>query len=193
MAVGDNPSHPAGAPVANHQGDFNGGVQNLPHFLENWLKNPANSISYNTNISGSFIQLKRSYYATAPNTQLPEKVGTTPNPAPVHAYSPRGIFGQPQGYPTTNTQGRAPYYEVPTRNWGFDVGLLSQTPDLFSNQFVLPSSGKPNEFFREVDRGDEWIQTLLCAKVVTGNNGPTPPAINQDQRPTQFCANNQGA
>jgi hypothetical protein len=186
MAVGDNPSHPQSGAVGGefHAGDFNGGVQNLPHFIENWIIPPGtadNPPSYDTNISGSFIQLKRSYYATAPNTQLPRVAANS---------QPGGIFSNPQKYPTGNTQGRAPYYEVPKRKWGFDVGLLSQTPDLFSNQFVLPSTGRPNEFFREVDRSDKWVQTLLCAKVA---DGPGAPAINQDQRPTQFCANNQGA
>ena len=36
MAVGDNPSRP---PRAGDDGDFNGGVANLPHFLENWHSN----------------------------------------------------------------------------------------------------------------------------------------------------------
>jgi hypothetical protein len=186
MAVGDNPSHQAG-PVGGepHDGDFNGGVQNLPHFIENWINPPgrgANPPSFNTNISGSFIQLKRSYYATAPNTQLPRIAARAQQ---------GGIFSYPQKYPTGNTQGRAPYYEVPQRNWGFDVGLLSQVPDLFSNQFVLPPTGKPNEFFREVARSDEWVQTLLCARALNRQaTAVVGPAINPDQRPTQFCANN---
>jgi hypothetical protein len=188
MAVGDNPSHPQSNDVGGefHAGDFNGGVQNLPHFIENWIIEPGTGNdppSYDTNISGSFIQLKRSYYATAPNTQLPRRA---------QGSQPGGIFSNPQTYPTGNTQGRAPYYEVPKRKWGFDVGLLSQTPDLFSNQFVLPSTGRPNEFFREVDRSDKWLQTLLCARVVTANGTGGSAAINQDQRPNQFCANNQG-
>jgi hypothetical protein len=186
MAVGDNPSHQAG-PVGGepHDGDFNGGVQNLPHFIENWINPPGtgnNPPSYNTNISGSFIQLKRSYYATAPNTQLP-RIATRAQAG--------GIFNiYKQTYPTGNTNGRAPYYEVPQRNWGFDVGLLSQVPDLFSNQFVLPPTGKPNEFFREVDRSDEWVQTLLCSKGLDRQGDVRSPAINPDQRPLQFCRSN---
>jgi hypothetical protein len=180
MAVGDNPSHPpANIKSTPHAGDFNGGFQNLPRFLENWTT--PTGATFNANISGSFIQIKRSYYATAPNTQLPVMRSGFP------FYPRREPFNYPQGYPTGNTEGRAPYYERPTRTWGFDVGLLSQVPDLFSNQFVLPNPGKPNEFFREVPRSDEWVQTLMCAKTVEDGAVTNKRAINQDQRPTQFC------
>ncbi|HAJ60830.1 MAG TPA: hypothetical protein DCP31_17475 [Cyanobacteria bacterium UBA8543] len=192
MAVGDSPSHPRIITPFSHAGDFNGGVQNLPRFLENWIQTSAtDSPLFNTNISGSFIQIKRSYYATAPFTQLSE--GSFPTYP-----TTRSIFGiYKQGYPTNNTSGKAPYYEIPNRNWGFDVGLLAQVPDLFSNQFVLAPTGKPNEFFREVNRNDEWVQTLLCAKIIDDPT-VTPPiatsvAVNSDQRPNQFCQSRSGS
>jgi hypothetical protein len=58
---------------------------------------------------------------------------------------------------------KAPYYRAPERRWGYDVGLLSQTPDLFARRFSSPSAGIPNEYYREVGRDDEWITQLLCA------------------------------
>ena len=48
------------------EGQGNGGLQNLVRFLENWKKPTAKA----TNISGSFIQLERSKYATAPQQQI---------------------------------------------------------------------------------------------------------------------------
>ncbi|MFB8794204.1 MAG: hypothetical protein U7126_08250 [Microcoleus sp.] len=58
MVVGSNdtPSRSLG-----NVGDFNGGLQNLPRFLESW-----DSGAVSTNIQGSFIQFGRSAYNTAP-------------------------------------------------------------------------------------------------------------------------------
>ena len=86
-----------------------------------------------------------------------------------------------------------PFYTPPSRQWGFDVGLLSQIPDLFAQTFTLPPSNKPNEFFREVSRDDKWVKTLLCAKTIninpsSGNISLTNTnAISDDQRPQDFC------
>ncbi|NEQ22781.1 MAG: hypothetical protein F6K28_27095, partial [Microcoleus sp. SIO2G3] len=167
MATGDNPSHPA---FGDHEGDFNGGLPNLPRFIENWQ-------GINTQINGSFIQIKRSSYATAPNTQLPN---TTETVAPFENY--------PQVYTTGNNFGKTPSFEPPERTWGFDVGLLSQLPDLFAKQFTAPPAEKPNEFFREVSREDDWVKTLLCAKTLDGGN----VAINDNQRPNDFCDDKTG-
>jgi hypothetical protein len=153
MAVGDSPTRPtgySGAPVP----EFNGGMPNLPVFLEDWERrrngtpNPAVS-----SISGSFIQIKRSAYATAPFLSI------------LNTNSGRGggIFGYPQAYASATSQGRSPYYYAPTRQWGFDVALLSQLPDLFSQQITTPSAGEPNKFYREVSQDDPWAKTLLCA------------------------------
>lgn len=68
----------------------------------------------------------------------------------------------------------------PARKWQYDVGLLSQTPDLFSQKLVTISSSLPNEYFRELSRDDEWIKTLLCAK----NTATNAYAIDRDQRPS---------
>ncbi len=197
LATGNNPDHPAdtigtGTTAVNHEGDFNGGLANLPHFLENWYKSNPPNAQWSTIINGSFIQLKRSVYATAPFTQLP--TGTT-------TAGPGGPFNYPvgQGYPqvyrTQNTKGKMPSYLTPGRQWGFDLGLLSQIPDLFSQQFVLPPTEQPNEFFREVDRNDTWVQALLCAKIPDPTNPDTVTsthAINDNERPGSFCQSKTG-
>jgi len=123
MAVGDSPTRPTGysdAPVS----EFNGGMPNLPVFLEDWERKKSGNPAVSS-ISGSFIQIKRSAYATAPFLSiLDAKVGRG-----------GGIFGYPQAYASATSQvpgpmgtprGRSPYYYPPTRQWGFDVALLSQ-------------------------------------------------------------------
>ncbi|MFM6395305.1 hypothetical protein, partial [Planktothrix sp.] len=42
-----------------------------------------------------------------------------------------------------------------------------QAPDLFAQKFTAPSTETPSNFFREVSRDDEWVEALLCSKVVT--------------------------
>ncbi|MBD1908847.1 MULTISPECIES: hormogonium polysaccharide biosynthesis protein HpsA [Cyanophyceae] len=172
-AGGDSPNNGA-------RNEQNGGLQNFVRFLENWKANiPAR-------ISGSFIQFKRSAYATAPF----KAVTTTLTP-------PTSPFGYTKLYSTTISSinptnpdlgGGSPFYVEPNRFWGFDVALLSQIPDLFSQRFTTPSAGDPNEFYREVGRDDEWVKTLLCAKQASNN----APAIDPDQRPAAFCVQKTG-
>ncbi|WP_375474047.1 hormogonium polysaccharide biosynthesis protein HpsA [uncultured Nostoc sp.] len=152
--------------------EINGGLHNFVRFLENW-----NGI--NANINGSFIQFKRSIYASAPFQVL-----VRPGPATVAATSStpsalsstanidsiffRTLYSTRPGYTsdstfTTNGAGEAPYYMPPNRNWGFDVALLAQNPDLFAQRFVTPAADPPSEYFREVGRDDLWVKTLLCA------------------------------
>ena len=110
------------------------------------------------NIKGSFIQFKRSAYATAPFAQKR-------NASPSVNLS---IFG----HNLNNTPGgNLPYYNAPNRQWGYDVGLLSQPPDLFAQRFTLRSTNRPNEFFREIGRDDDWIKTLLCAAQASDGKG----------------------
>ncbi|MDJ0553985.1 MAG: hormogonium polysaccharide biosynthesis protein HpsA [Microcoleaceae cyanobacterium MO_207.B10] len=149
-AAGDTPSRP---------GQSNGGLQNFVRFQENWQK-PTQTA---TNISGSFIQLRRSKYATAPQQQLKREDVTN------EAIST--LFGYPQKYNSGAAGGILGFQAPPNRNWGFDVGLLSQSPDLFAQKFSSPSSdAKPDEFYREVGRDDPWIEALLCAEDETGND-----------------------
>ncbi|MCC3571700.1 MAG: hypothetical protein JGK30_21140 [Microcoleus sp. PH2017_40_RAT_O_B] len=184
----DTPSRTLG-PVA---GDFNGGLQNLPRFLENW---GFGAVA--TNIQGAFIQFDRSKYSTAPyspiidplapqfinpNTQLRSLFDQPPPaaPAPVPP-APAPVFAAYNGgapdafYRTSNasigTGGRVPFFNPPARNWGFDVGLLSQPPDLFTQKFTTPPSRpSPDEYFREVSRNDEWVTTLMCSTLANGGS-----------------------
>jgi hypothetical protein len=169
VGAGDTPSRALNA--AN--GDFNGGLQNLPRFLEIWSNSGAGT-SIATNIKGSFIQQNRSAFSTAPYLPiLPPGVITGVNQlATLFAEAPNPNVQPtplPNSQPLTayNIQGnRIPYFTPPTRNWGFDVGLLSQPPDLFTQRFTIPSTKtQPAEYFREVGRDDDWVKTLMCGTV----------------------------
>jgi hypothetical protein len=155
MAVGDTPARP---------GETNGGLQNLPRLQENW----EGTSNQNQKMMGSFMQLFRSAYATAP--YLPVR-----NPVDNASFF---------GYTATRYRGagggRTPYQGPPTRQWGFDVGLLSQYPDLFSSLFTTPIKSETGErkdateeYFRQVSRDDEWVKGLLCAKLGAGGNAVT--------------------
>ncbi len=152
--------------------EINGGLHNFVRFLENW-----NGI--NANINGSFIQFKRSIYASAPfqvlvrpgpttvaaTSSTPSALSSTAN---IDSIFFRTLYSTRPGYTsdstfTNNGAGEAPYYMPPNRNWGFDVALLAQNPDLFAQRFVTPATDPPNEYFREVGRDDLWVKTLLCA------------------------------
>ncbi|TVP64728.1 MAG: hypothetical protein EA343_04730 [Nodularia sp. (in: Bacteria)] len=145
-AAGDTPARPT---------EDNGGLHNFVRFIENWHQP---SVAVKARISGSFIQFKRSAYATGPFRSL--------------------LSGS---YPITGNSGRAPFYIAPTRQWGYDVGLLSQAPDLFAQKLVRTPEDLPDEFFREVGRDDPWVKTLLCAKTTATG---TPYAIDTDQLPS---------
>ncbi|MEG5029005.1 hormogonium polysaccharide biosynthesis protein HpsA [Microcoleus sp. AT8-B1] len=178
MVVGSNdtPSRTLGSGV----GDSNGGVQNLTRFLESWDGNVGSVIQ------GSFIQFNRSAYSTAPyipilNPAAPQQTAQTklrslfessPNPPSPPPPSITYSGGTPLPFYRTsnasinvggNVVGRLPFFIPPLRDWGFDVGLLSQPPDLFTRKFTTPpSTPTPAEYFREVPRNDDWVKTLMC-------------------------------
>jgi hypothetical protein len=162
-AGGDTPTR------ANPVPEPNGGLHNFVRFLENW-GDPANPTApidpQVARISGSFIQFKRSAYATAPFRPVLDV--TIPAAGET-------IFGYRRGYRTENGRiggvGTQPNYVEPRREWGFDVGLLSQLPDLFSQRFTVNPSGPPDEFYREVGRDDPWVETLMCAAVASDRVG----------------------
>jgi hypothetical protein len=205
MVVGSNdtPSRSLG----NGVGDSNGGLQNMPRFLESWNDG---STPISTKIQGSFIQFGRSAYSTAPYTPIidpaapqqadplklrslfdkPPTEAVTglnpPNPAPVTytGTAPMAFYRTDNGS-IPDKGGRIPFFSAPARSWGYDVGLLSQPPDLFTRKFTTPPSKRnPDEYFREVPRNDEWVQTLLCAFL--DKDGITK-AVNSSLRPTKFC------
>ncbi|MBD2385709.1 hormogonium polysaccharide biosynthesis protein HpsA [Cylindrospermum sp. FACHB-282] len=154
-AAGDNP---AVADVGPSRSESNGGLQNFVGFMENWNPTGATTAAIKARISGSFIQVKRSAYATAPfNSSLSASF-----------------------YPIVGNANKTPFYLAPTRQWGYDVALLSQSPDLFAQKLVTIPDDLPDEYLREVGRDDKWVTTLLCARTTEAG---TPYAIDQDQRP----------
>ena len=179
MVVGSNdtPSRALGSGV----GDSNGGVQNLTRFLESWSGNIGSVIQ------GSFIQFNRSAYSTGPyipilNPTAPQQIAQLTKLRSLFDISPIAPFttinytgGTPLPYYRTsnasitsgsNVVGRLPFFIPPLRDWGFDVGLLSQPPDLFTRKFTTPpSTPTPAEYFREVGRDDDWVQTLMCGVI----------------------------
>ncbi|MDZ8237386.1 MAG: hormogonium polysaccharide biosynthesis protein HpsA [Nostoc sp. ChiQUE01a] len=182
IAAGDTPVR-----VGPSTYEINGGLHNFVRFLENW-----NGV--NANISGSFIQFKRSIYATAPFQVLVRpgsatvaatasdiSDSTSVNAANINSIFMRALNVDRPGYTSdvtyvgTAPAGEAPYYMAPNRNWGFDVALLAQNPDLFAQRFVVPAADPPNEYYREVGRDDLWVQTLLCAvQTQTADGFETP-------------------
>ncbi|AUT02460.1 hypothetical protein CLI64_19840 [Nostoc sp. CENA543] len=149
VAAGDSPARPT---------EDNGGLHNFVRFMENWQ--PPTSITRQAIISGSFMQVKKSAYATGPYNGALTASGTT--------------------YGIDIDSGRGTGFLPPGRQWGYDVALLSQAPDLFAQKLVLTPPDLPDEYFREVSRDDKWVQTLLCAKDASDS---TKFAIDQDQRP----------
>jgi hypothetical protein len=200
----DTPSRALG----NNVGDFNGGLQNLPRFLESWE-------GIASNIQGSFIQFNRSAYSTAPYLPILDPAApqqTDPNTTLLSLFAPpqltilpplipalpaRFVLPNPPeaGYRTSigsitggsTNLGRIPFFTPPGRNWGYDVGLVSQSPDLFTQRFTTPpTKSTPDEFFREVPRNDAWVETLMCAEVAPpapGTSGPPAIPVTNPNRP----------
>jgi hypothetical protein len=153
FVVGDSPNRPA---------ESSAGLHNLVRFQENWSPENGSTAApqgkQTATIKGSFIQL--SSYATAPFGTVRR---TGPAPVVTADTGELSIFGYgPNRYQTTVGGGTQPYYSPPTRQWGFDVGLLSQSPDLFSQRFTSDIS-KTQNYYRQVGRDDPWVKTLLCA------------------------------
>jgi hypothetical protein len=132
----------------------NGGLPNFPRYLEYWSGN-------NSQIGGSFIQFKRSSYATGPFTPVVSNSDNT-------YYSNLSRFGYtlpaaPHGPYRNQSQGKQPFYIPPNRVYGFDPGLLYQFPDLFGATFTQPSTKLPQNFLRDVSRDNDWVKAMLCA------------------------------
>ena len=171
--------------VPSRTGLFNGGLQNLIRFQENW-ETPEGGTQNTTQVLGSFIQIGRSSYATAPYESVLSADTTTVNSLFGNTISNKiTIINSETGkseektylYKLENNSGRTPFFVPPSRSWGYDVGLLSQPPDKFAQTYTVPSSDqKPNKYFREVSRDDEWVKGLLCAKI---DSSTSPNAINR--------------
>ncbi|MBG1262335.1 hormogonium polysaccharide biosynthesis protein HpsA [Nostoc commune] len=139
----------------------NGGLHNFVRFLENWNPQSNTDSATKARISGAFMQIKRSAYADAPLM---------------------AVLSDNQ-YKIANNNGTVPFYLAPSRQWGYDVALLSQSPDLFAQKLVTIPNDLPDEYFREVGRDDTWVKTLLCAKKPDASDPTsfTTPAIDADQ------------
>ncbi|MEG4149450.1 hormogonium polysaccharide biosynthesis protein HpsA, partial [Microcoleus sp. Pol12B5] len=174
VGAGDTPSRTLNA----NTGDFNGGLQNLPRFLESW-----NNGGFATNIRGSFIQQNRSALSTAPY----QPILSAPALVSLFQLQVGGPFPAPASitntYNTDAGAGLIPYFSPPLRNWGYDVGLLSQSPDLFTQRFTTPATRtQPAEYFREVPRNDNWVKTLMCGVVAPNqpNGGQIATALRSN-------------
>ena len=146
------------APPRSSPPEPNGGLPNFSRYIENWD-------GLDSEISGSFIEFKRSSYATGPFTHIvrDNNLGNLsrfqyniPTPAP---------------YRNDNGGGKQPHYMAPNRVYGFDVALLYQLPDLFSATFTQPATSQPSRYFREVDKDNLWVKSLLCAAQKEGEGG----------------------
>ncbi len=165
FAAGDTPARP---------NEDNGGMQNFVRFLEDWNWDPSQPgqgpFNYPTalkaRINGGFYQVKNSNYATGPFLGF---------------LLPKGNYDFAHTYATTANSSKAAYYQAPIRQWGYDVGLLAQSPDWFTQKLVKPPDAKPDEFFREVGKDDAWVHTLLCA--AKGPSTSYDYALPPDQRP----------
>ena len=156
MAVGDVPGRP---------GETNGGLQNLARLLENWRGPGGTNDIKKTMILGSFMQLFRSAYATAP--YFPVR-----NPPENESF-----FGYTAKIYRSSGGGQVPFQSASDRQWGYDVALLKQVPDLFSTLFTTPLDlNNPiagNKYFREVGRDDEWVKEFVCNAKIDGNYAAT--------------------
>jgi type II secretory pathway pseudopilin PulG len=183
VGAGDIPSRTLDA----NTGDSNGGLQNLPRFLESWQ---IDNVDTPTDIKGSFVQLNRSAYSTSP--YLPILLPNAPSmidPATKlkSLFEPTNAlitYEAPTKAYRSDGGGRSPYFIPPKRDWGFDVGLLSQPPDLFTQRFTTPPrQTQPDEYFREVGRDDKWVQTLMCAKVAADGTPAVDAPFTPNCRP----------
>ena len=193
IVAGNSPSRPEKDRSDNDQPEeTGGGLHNFVRTLENWGDSDSKSShpQRTITIKGNFIQTKQSKYATAP-IQPTDKTGKTD----------AGLFyildggdkakyryeDGDQGFPYRGGafSQRSPFYWPASRSWGFDVGLLSQTPDLFAQRFTAEPVKSPDEYVRNISSDDEWIRTLLCAKT-QGNE----LALKGWVRPSEWCKAN---
>ncbi len=116
-----------------------GGLHNFPRFIENWGGDDLF-------ISGAFLQLSFSTYATAPFDQDRWEVSTTPDG-------------------TTNED--INYYSPPNRRWGYDVGLQYAKAGPVAQRFKFAEAIR-SEFYTEPAANDPYIANLKnCAQPAT--------------------------
>jgi hypothetical protein len=129
--------------VPSRQDQSYGGMHNFPRLLETWGRtNPLF-------ISGSFLQLNFSNYATGPYDQDAFEVGSNP-------LSDANIVGG------VNQGELIRYYDAPARFWGYDVGLQYAPAGPLAQRFVTFTSIR-SEFYSEPPADDPYILRLCNA------------------------------
>lgn len=164
--AGQGPVRIQPATARNEDG---GGLHNFIRTLESWGGSTSSGGLSNAvlRINGSFIQTKANNFATAPFFPL-----LNDDDIDIEG---EYLFIDRQGYKTatgglplagfgggSSSLGALPYYTAPQRQFGFDVGLLTQPADLFAEQFTVEKAESPKEFLREVSRDDNWVEALMC-------------------------------
>jgi hypothetical protein len=142
--------------------ETSGGLHNFIRYMQSWR-------NITSRISGGFIQSRRSVFATAPfsaTAPYTSLASATNNGYGNNTSAIASLFGTASSgiekkYYLSNTNQVLPFYTPPKRQWGYDVGLITQPSDLFALRFSQ-ASPNPNEFFREVGKDDPYIQSLLC-------------------------------
>ncbi|TAF57185.1 MAG: hypothetical protein EAZ61_02025, partial [Oscillatoriales cyanobacterium] len=109
-----------------------GGLHNFPRFLE---VRGGKTLS----ISGSFLNLKFSSQATSSFEQDSWEAGEAPTAAEL-----------------------LPFYQPPTRNWGYDVALQLTRPGPISSRLTTVGNTRA-EFYRELPANDPYVVNLRCA------------------------------
>lgn len=113
-----------------------GGLHNFPRFIENWRDDELF-------ISGAFLQLNFSTYATGPYDQDRWEVSQTPD----------GAIAE-----------NIPYYDPPLRRWGYDVGLQYAKAGPVAERFKFAEAIR-SEFYSEPPSDDPYINSLrTCAQ-----------------------------
>ncbi|GET40849.1 hormogonium polysaccharide biosynthesis protein HpsA [Microseira wollei] len=120
-----------------------GGFHNFPRFIERW--GPGTPLR----ISGSFLQLNFSSYATAPFELNQWEPNTSDSPT-VSGLTP------------------IQYYLAPDRLWGYDVGLQYAPAGPAAQRFLQPPAQR-SEFYRELPANDPYICQLRRAGGVDPN------------------------
>lgn len=125
IAAGDNPSRPT---------EYKGGLENFIRFMENW--SPSSS-PIAVKIIGGFMQMIKSVYSTA-------------------SYA-TSIINQTSDfqYKISLNNGMSSGLLPPAKQWSYDVGLLSQLFDVFSQKLLEIPAELPDEYFREVGPDDK--------------------------------------
>jgi hypothetical protein len=124
--------------VPSREGQSYGGLHNFPRFLENW----ENQDMF---ISGAFLQLNFSTYATAPFDQ--------------EAWQP----GAPDPKTGDDANEWIRYYDPPNRRWGYDVGLQYAPAGPVAQRFQFAEDIR-SEFYSEPPANDPYIRNL-CLQV----------------------------